>query len=64
MGNESSSTVKKPCQFCGTHHYSMCPKIKAIDYFEDGTIKRLEFYDMPSATIVAGPWKGSGPKSA
>lgn len=31
------------CRFCGMIHGVMCPAVKAIEYFEDGTVKRVEF---------------------
>jgi hypothetical protein len=32
------------CIYCGAlHDVQMCPKIKSIEYFENGTIKRVEF---------------------
>lgn len=32
------------CQVCGEfgHFDSYCPKVKAIQYYQDGTIKRIE----------------------
>lgn len=39
MGTETPA-----CQHCGLIHSSTCPRIKAIDYFQDGTIKRVEFH--------------------
>ena len=32
------------CPHCGGIHTAKCPLIKAIDYHEDGTVKRVEFY--------------------
>jgi hypothetical protein len=34
----------KPCQWCGAHHINIiCPRVKAIDFYPDGTHKRVEF---------------------
>lgn len=44
MGNE-------PCPHCGMTHATTCPKIKAIEYFEDGSVKRVEF--MTTADYLA-----------
>lgn len=34
------------CAYCGKDHEpEQCPRIKAIEYYEDGQIKRVEFYD-------------------
>jgi hypothetical protein len=32
-----------PCPYCGQHHTGICPMVKAIEYFENGTVKRVEF---------------------
>jgi hypothetical protein len=43
LGNPADS---KPCTFCGTEHQGrLCPLIKSIEFFEDGKMKRIEFYD-------------------
>lgn len=31
------------CQWCGLHHGAQCPSVKAIEYYPDGKIKRVEF---------------------
>jgi hypothetical protein len=40
----------QPCPYCSsqyqwTFHGGQCPKIKAIEYFPNGQIKRVEFRD-------------------
>ena len=36
------------CEHCGGNHYSQhCPYIREIEYFEDGRVKRVEFYPRP-----------------
>lgn len=36
------------CNHCSGNHYSdKCPYIKAIEYHENGAIKRIEFYPRP-----------------
>lgn len=39
---------KKPsemtCTHCGTMHATTCPRIAAIEYHENGQIKRIEFH--------------------
>ena len=48
------------CPHCGSNHNTnaQCPKIKAIEYHENGTIKRVEYFApkdyMPSRTIPNG----------
>jgi hypothetical protein len=53
------------CPYCGApHKFEMCPKLKAIEYFEDGGVKRVEFktaadfgpqINVPSP-LGTGPW--------
>lgn len=33
-----------PCQWCGAYHTGVCRRVKSIDYYPDGTIKRIEFF--------------------
>jgi hypothetical protein len=33
------------CEHCGKVHSEPCPRIKAIDYFPCGTIRRVEYHD-------------------
>jgi hypothetical protein len=32
------------CEHCGFGHLGTCPRIKAIEYHPDGTVKRIEFH--------------------
>lgn len=32
------------CEHCGMIHEGQCPRIKAIDYYEDGCVKRIEYH--------------------
>lgn len=38
------------CPYCGLYHDAICPRVKAIEYNPDGTIKRVEL-----KTIIEGP---------
>lgn len=31
------------CRFCGQDHGLRCPSVKAVEYFENGHVKRVEF---------------------
>jgi len=37
------------CRWCGSYHNTACPKVKAIEYHRDGSVKRVEFHDQPTA---------------
>lgn len=32
------------CCWCGAIHGATCPRVKALEYHPDGTIKRVEFF--------------------
>lgn len=38
------------CQHCGYGHTGACPRVKAIDYYECGAVKRVEYHE-PSPII-------------
>lgn len=42
----TSSAVIDVCAWCGRSHSGLgrCPEVKALEYYPDGAIKRVEFY--------------------
>lgn len=36
------------CQWCGLMHGATCPRVKALEYHDNGLLKRVEFHDVPS----------------
>ena len=39
------------CQWCGCiHQNTLCPRVRAIDHYPDGTVKRVEFWESPKVT--------------
>ena len=53
------------CHYCaGIHPGVRCPAVKAIDYYPNGTIKRVEFVGPPPTLIgvaPAQPWDWNRP---
>ncbi len=51
--------VAPRCPRCGgTHRLEQCPQVKSIEYYEDGSVRRVEFHESlrpsePSAPLVA-----------
>jgi hypothetical protein len=41
------------CVHCGGIHATTCPRIKAIEYNADGTVKRVEFMTPRDYTPIA-----------
>ena len=51
----------QPCPWCSTkfsqiYHSGPCPNVEEIEFFENGTLKRIKFRN-PSATIDPSPYK-------
>jgi hypothetical protein len=44
-----------PCPHCGGWHTGMCPRLKAIEYHPDGTVKRVEYHESAGAGATALP---------
>ena len=42
-----SSAADVKCQWCGFQHIDggTCPRVKALEYYADGTVKRVEFHE-------------------
>lgn len=43
MNTSAGTGVNEPCRWCGIRHGPMCPTVKAMEFHQDGTIKRVEF---------------------
>ncbi len=43
-GTASAVPVSAPCPHCGIHHTTTCFRVKSIEYFENGTVKRVELH--------------------
>jgi hypothetical protein len=41
----STASNNGMCPHCGMGHTGTCPRIKAIDYYPDGTTKRVEYHE-------------------
>jgi len=39
-----SGTNLSQCQHCGNYHTGQCPRIKAIEYYPNGRVKRVELH--------------------
>ena len=37
------------CRHCGNYHAGQCPRVKSIEYYPDGIIKRVEYFGMVDA---------------
>jgi hypothetical protein len=40
----------KTCPYCGNYHRTKCPMVKSIEYFDNGSIRRVEFVEGPKIT--------------
>lgn len=60
MSTAAGSEITK-CRWCGNFHGVQCPSVKAIEFFADGTVKRVEFkgaadYSLPTPTYIPLPY--------
>ena len=51
---ETTNTLQKNgCPYCSSdtvqvYHHGKCPKVKSIEYHENGSVKKVEFNDCNS----------------
>lgn len=43
------------CPYCGYIHDLKCPLVKAFEYNPNGSLKRVEFFDVHRELDVRGP---------
>lgn len=52
--------MQTKCEHCGSivDHPGVCPNVKAIEYYESGSIKRIEYKCVSDflAPLGGGPW--------
>lgn len=47
------------CRWCGLRHDTLCHLVKALEFFPDGTVKRVEFktgMDYPPIALGGQHW--------
>jgi hypothetical protein len=56
-GINTNIQTSKECSYCGNIHGPRCPAVRSIEYYQDGTVKRVEFVPMTSvfASILGRP---------
>jgi hypothetical protein len=59
---ETSANPIPTCPYCGFLHKALCSKIRAIEYFEDGTVKRVEFHSPAPLVGPPQPWTTTAPQ--
>ena len=40
---KNAADVLKECPYCGLNHTGRCPQIRSIEYYPNGTIKKIEY---------------------
>ena len=55
---DGTLTQMSPCGYCGQWHDNVCPRVKAMEYHPDGTIKRVEFHPTSWATSLGDVVEG------
>jgi len=49
---EAIALLQGPCSYCGSYHVGVCPRIKSIEYYANGTVKRVELHGQPPAALA------------
>ena len=49
------------CPYCGVGHVGTCPRVKAIEYFQNGMVKRVEFHEPKPVTLFENGCVASKP---
>lgn len=62
-----SGTVGMPglqCGWCGAHHTGSCPRVKSLEFYPDGSVRRVEFHVVGDVPKVGSslPVGGTFPK--
>ena len=47
------NTNPQKCEYCGSisPHLGVCPRIASIEYFEDGTVKQVYFFQVKNEPV-------------
>lgn len=48
--------MARECRWCGMIHGPKCPSVKAMEFYSDGSVKRVEFFgpnDYPPLKITS-----------
>lgn len=63
MNDTTTVPTKQPCEHCSrppsyVYHDGRCPLVRAIEYYPDGGIKRIEFVDERPNIVYQLPGSG------
>jgi hypothetical protein len=45
------------CYHCGNYHGPACPRIRAIEYYPNGTVKRVEYHVQLAQPQTVDEWR-------
>jgi hypothetical protein len=50
MDTNAAAIIQKGCPYCSSeanqiYHSGKCPKVKTIEYYENGAVKKVEFLE-------------------
>lgn len=61
--NSTSASDVRLCGHCGMYHGAVCPRIKAVEYHENGLVKRVEYFGPGDAQTVQPAWPWLAPNN-
>lgn len=47
-----SCSAMPSCRYCGCWHNGTCPKVKAIEYHPDGSVRRVELHENAAGDLA------------
>lgn len=53
--NTGMPEMPHQCGHCGMWHTGTCPKIRSIEYYENGSIKKIEYHEQAYETYCKIP---------
>jgi hypothetical protein len=55
FGINDMMSMPRQCGYCGMIHGPRCPSVQAIEYYPDGSVKRVEFVKYEAVQITRIP---------
>lgn len=50
------------CRYCGYSHDGVCPRVREIEYHQNGTVKRVSFFKGMDVADYVHIWPSTVPK--
>lgn len=44
MTDSANAAPPTACIHCGSYHGKLCPQVRSVEYYEDGIVRRVEYF--------------------